>query len=1357
MNTMTRHHSRLFRAVCTILVTLSLSQIQAVNCRHLTTYDGLSNMSVLSFMQDADGYIWAATCDGVNVIENDQIVSYGAGNNGKNEFSGNLVETISQDGAGVMWIHTNYGLDRYDINHNSIDYFRHINGGYKDAVSPHGDVAVITNADSLLLYTAGNGHRFHNLGISPVRLKDVKAMYLDDKNTLIMATSSGIVASTLTADTQQPHFRTLLSVSIRSANISHNIIYVVSQNMELWTYDLRGGKSTRIMHLPQEVIDRGDMSGIVADGDEYVIGFKANGAVRLRRADGEYKVHPLDINCGVFALYKDELQDILWIGTDGDGIYYYTREPYRFYAQTRGVDGHRISKPVRAIITDPDGNLWAGTKGDGLLCFHHFSTNGANTSVSHFTHANSQLNDNDIYALAPSSRQLFWIGSQGHGLCYYSFTDKQIHHLEIPMMDRLQSVHGLYEANPGELYVATLGEGVFRLTIEGNAGTPVVTAAREVIYDGTSPDANAFFSITAQSDDILWFGNRGLGAFRYDRRTGTYSLYDLSRNTAPVANDVFSIYTHSSDNDIIYCATSLGLIGISQSAYHDSGTLHMPEISPDKAARTAHAILRGNNDDMLVSTNFGIVRYKFPDLTSTVYSSGTDFDVTQFSDGAAYNDPLTGVLYFGGANGILAVTPTHEDEHSYQPPVLFRSIITGNERSPLAPFLDKDGKLTLPHDSNNFTLTYAALDYHNGAHYMYRSRLSGASDKWVNSSTGTISFANLSPGKYVLEVCYHNGRGWSAPYTMPVEIRPPFYASAAAYGVYTLLLIGLVIGMLAATVRFQHNKRNALVKAMEQKSKEDTYEAKLKFFTNITHELFTPLTLINGSCERMLSDSDMSQQNKKLTSAIHKNSTRLTELIQELIEFRRIDTEYRKPEVEMLDVSNMLTDITDNFSILAERKSITLATDIESDINWPSDRSGFITIVNNLVSNALKYTPKDGEIKVVLHEDKNNELLTFSVANTGEGIAPENISQIFDRYKVLERFERLSAAGTIKRNGLGLAVCDGLVKILSGTINVESRQGEWTTFTVTLPRIEVTRTEASTDITHYQKAIPSFIDDADTPAAAEPEGTDNKDERPILYVVDDDKDMLWFIADSFRDTFCVRMFDNADAAAKALGKEWPSVIICDVIMEGTSGIDFVRSVKSDKSTAHIPVIQLSSLHSEEDKIKSLEAGADIYVTKPFKVEYLRTVIARLMKRKENLKEFFDSSISAFNKVDGQVIHSDDRDFFNRVTSIIEKNITNPELSTKFIAETMGVSVRNLYRRLEGFTKQTPMIIIKEMRLNMAKNMLAHTTLSIDEILYKSGFNNRGTFFKLFQQKYECTPKQYRKTLLDSAKSDLGIE
>lgn len=1352
---MIRLHARISSVICTVIVTLALSQIQAVNCRHLTTYDGLSNMSILSFMQDSDGYIWAATCDGVNVIENDRITSYGAGNNRKNEFSGNLVEKISQDGTGVMWIHTNYGLDRYDINRNTIDYFRHINSSYRDAVSPHGDVAVVTNADSLLLYTAAT-HRFHNLG-TPVRFKDVKSIYLDGNNTLVIATPDGIVASTVTADTGQPHFRTLLSIPIRRATMSHDILYIVSQNMELWTYDLKGGKSTRVMHLPQEVIARGDISDIVADGQEYVIGFKANGAVRLRRENGEYKVYPLDINCGVFALYKDEHQDILWVGTDGDGIYYYTREPYRFFAQTRGVDGQRISKPVRALITDPDGNLWAGTKGDGLLCFHHFSTHGANTNVSHYTSSGSALNDNDIYALAPSSRRLFWIGSQGHGLCYYSFADRQIHHLDIPMMPRLQSVHGLYESNSGELYVATLGEGVFRLTIEGDADTPTVTAARELIYDGTSPDANAFFSITAQSDDILWFGNRGLGAYRYDRSNDTYSRFDLSQTTGPVANDVFSIYSHSGDNDTVYCATSLGLIGIDQTSYHKSGLLHMPELLPDKAARSVHAILKGDDNDMLVSTNFGIVRYKFPDLTSTEYSSGTDFDVTQFSDGAAYSDPLSGVMYFGGANGILAVIPTAEAEQSYQPPVLFRNIIFGNERSPLAPFLDKEGRLSLPYNSNTFSLTYAALDYHHGANYMYRSRLSGASDEWVYSSDGSISFANLSPGKYVLEACYHNGREWSAPYTMTVEIRPPFYASPIAYGIYTLLLIGVVIGLLMATVRFQRNKREAMMKAMAQKNKEDTYEAKLKFFANITHELFTPLTLINGSCERMLSDSDMSQQNKKLTSSIHKNSTRLTELIQELIEFRRIDTEYRKPDVEMLDVSDIVNDITENFGILAERKSITLTSDIESDIQWPSDRSGFITILNNLVSNALKYTPNDGEIKVSMHEDKDNQLLTLSVSNTGEGIAPENISQIFDRYKVLERFERLSAAGTIHRNGLGLAVCDGLVKLLSGTIDVKSRQGELTTFTVILPRIEVTRSEPSIDIVNYQKSIPAVIDDEPESTESEPESADTAASKPLLYVVDDDKEILWFIADSFRDTFRVRTFDNTDSAAEALAKEWPGVLICDVLMNGTSGIDFVRAVKSDKSTAHIPVIQLSSLHSEEDKIKSLEAGADIYVTKPFKVEYLRTVITRLMQRKENLKEFFDSSISVFNKVDGQVIHSDDRDFFNRVTAIIEENITNPELSTKFIAEAMGVSVRNLYRRLEGFTKQTPMVIIKEMRLNMAKKMLAHTTMSIDEILYKSGFNNRGTFFKLFQQRYECTPKQYRMTLLETAKSDLGIE
>lgn len=1348
------HHSFLL-AIC--LTWLPFTAF-ALNRRHITVKDGLSNMSILSLMQDSDGYIWAGSCDGVNRIENKKIQTYGAGNNNTDEFSGNLIESIRQDSSGVMWIHTNYGLDRFNHSANTVEYFRNITGSYRDAITSSGKTIVATSANKLLYFTPESG-KFHNIGNLPNAYSDLKDLMLSDNGDLWIADTRGINHIKIDSSCDTPAIKgnpqRVLDQYIYYADAHNNAFYYITNEYDLYSYDTLTKRNSFIASIESLLNTRSGVSAILPDGEDFIITFKSYGAVRLKpSADHKrFVTIPFDIDCGVFTVLKDRNQGTLWFGTDGDGIYYYFNCSYRFHSQTTAENHKRISQPVRALLTDNQGNLWAATKGAGLLCYHNFTPGSDNTNVSHYTRSNSALNNDDVYALAPSRHNIFWIGTQGTGLCYYSIADKTIRHISIHEMPRFQSVHAIEETAPDELWVATVGEGVFRIRFAMKNGKPTMTDIDEIVYDKKNSEANAFFCINVQNDSIIWFGNRGFGAYRYNRLSNHLKILDFNEKGAPPANDVFNIYIPDAKCDTVFCATSIGLIKTFPSK--DGGyDYKMADTQSSLAmwpAKTIHATLNGggNGNIMLASTNFGILRYDCRDMSVTTYLSGTDFNVSQFSDGAAWRDKTTGNLYFGASDGFVVLVPDDNPPVSnYAPPVLFRSITLNNETRDIAEYLNQ-GKLVLSYSHNTFTIRLGALDYIHGADYSYRYRLKGTTEEWIDNSSGEIQFNNLHHGNYILEVYYVNGIVKSPVYSIPIRITPPFYATSWAFAIYVILMIAAIALLLLYTVKVQHRKRNQIIKTLEQKRKEEIYESKLKFFTNITHELFTPLTLISGSCERILGSGNLDIQTHRLTSMIQKNAGRLTELIQELIEFRRIDTEYRKPDVEKLDVSLATEEIADGFTMLAEKKNIKFYYSIEPDILWPTDRSGFITIVNNLMSNALKYTDEQGEIKLTLKTDNN---LILTVANTGQGIAPENLGHIFDRYKVLERFERLSAAGTVRRNGLGLAVCAGLAKLLQGEIKVESDQGQWTTFTVTLPVIEVTRQQPSTDNIHYQKTIlPQLLE-------REPQ-LDNKalapdSVRPLVFIVDDDKEMLWFIADSLRDTYNVMTFENADDAEKELQKEHPGVIITDVLMAGTNGIEFTRQIKANKATSHIPVIQLSSLHSEADKIRAIEAGADIYLTKPFNIDYLRSVIAGMLKRKKDLKEYYDSSLSAFDVIGGKIIHKEDSEFREKLVKLINDNLKNPELSTRFVAEQLGMSVRNLYRRLESFTEITPVTIIREIRLEHARNLLAKTNLSIDEVLYQSGFNNRGTFFKIFQQKYGTTPKQYREAQVSTAQNNL---
>lgn len=538
------------------------------------------------------------------------------------------------------------------------------------------------------------------------------------------------------------------------------------------------------------------------------------------------------------------------------------------------------------------------------------------------------------------------------------------------------------------------------------------------------------------------------------------------------------------------------------------------------------------------------------------------------------------------------------------------------------------------------------------------------------------------------------------------------------------------------TVKKHHKKRKYQLIKLQQKQKEEIYESKLRFFTNITHELCTPLTLIAGPCQRVLSYPRSDSYILKYTELIQRNVRRLNELLQELIEFRRIDTQHRQCTIEDINLSELGTEVFNSFTELADSRNIHYQISVTDNIVWPTDRSAIITIITNLISNAFKYTPNQGDISVNISTDNNSLLL--KVCNSGPGIQPKDLHLIFDRYRILDHFEKQSTQGGATRNGLGLAISKSLVELLQGNIQVESTPNVMTTFTVVLPQIPVTPQNCISPIDKEIKITSQTVD-----FVLSPKEYEYKESRPTIFIIDDDTEMLWFISELFAEQYNVIPFADGSVALRKLETFHPDLIISDIYMTPISGIILTKRIKESKQTSHIPIILLSASQDVKEQIKGMESGADIYLNKPFNVEYLKTVVDNLIKRNHSLKNYYESTLSTFNLTNGKLLHSSDQEFLNKMLQIIDNNIMNPEISTQFVAESMGLSIRNLYRKLKGITDMTPANIIKEYRLNMAAKLLVKTKLSIDEIIYKSGFTNRGTFFKLFSSKYGYTPKAYR--------------
>jgi len=394
-----------------------------------------------------------------------------------------------------------------------------------------------------------------------------------------------------------------------------------------------------------------------------------------------------------------------------------------------------------------------------------------------------------------------------------------------------------------------------------------------------------------------------------------------------------------------------------------------------------------------------------------------------------------------------------------------------------------------------------------------------------------------------------------------------------------------------------------------------------------------------------------------------------------------------------------------------------------------------------MLSNAYKYTPENGLIRL-LFEKKENELI-INVTNSGKGIKNQDIERIFDRYVVLDNFEKQDGKNILSRNGLGLAISYNMAKLLGGNIEVSSEPQKTTCFRISLPELEKTtpsyvpggelRKELS-----QEKRIPGVY------TSVQDETISSYDKnKPTALIIDDDEEMLWLLNETLAHEYNIIKVNDPTQVESLLERKHPDIILSDVMMEELDGIAITQMVKSNKKTAHIPVILISAMHSVEGQVRGLDSGAEMFITKPFNPELLKSTIRQVVSRKEILKDYYSSPLSAFEIIDGDMTHKDDIRFIQDIYDIIDKNITNKDLSADFIANELHISQRHLYRKLSTISKKSLSEIIKDSRLYISQNLLLNTQLTIDEVLYRSGYTNRSTFFRVFSTKYGCTPKEYR--------------
>ena len=1318
------------------LVLAAFTAGRAETMHIITSRDGLSSMSVFCLHQDRSGYMWSGTYEGLNRHRGYDIDVYRSGFGESGQISGFIIEKIHESDDGALWIHSNYGFDRFNTPTGMVEHHPEINGSYKSAASP-GGMAVAMKSDGTFFYYDNEARKFVVADLPSVRYSDIINMMFDSSGRLMVARRDGLtIFAVKSADGGQCRFEPADTFTFDTpvkymCEAADGSFYVIDENYTISMYESGTGELKFVCTINPPTHMRGLIGSVVKAGDNIVVGFKSEGAMMVTPSTGAVRI--LDIPFSVFDLCYDSKQRILWAATDGGGIYTYANGPFDF-------DEHffsdfpelNLSKQVRAIYHDANGDYWIGTKGSGL---YQLRPTADGAPMQHcYTTANSDLSHDMVFNVIPGRfRNVLWIGCEGDGLCYYSYAGRRIKRLELPGTPGFRCIHAVAEASDSVIWAVSNWHGLFRISLDPSADEPRILSVRQYLMKNSERGSSQFFTIRRQGDRWLWLANRENGVYRLDLMSGIIShiLFEQPREMA--VNDVHSICTDVPGRVLI--GTSAGLVELTCDM---SGKIYKRrlcrELTGDKSIRSI--VTDGRSNAWLASVD-GLLHLDIASGNVTAWPGGS---ITEFCDNAGYYDAAGNRFFFGGTDSILAVSDAPDyKEQDVRLPLIFECVDDGLREFPTARYTDGRGRLVFSHDETYFGIRYNVLDYRRNDDYLFEYRLNGVSSEWLHNGTRRrISFLGISPGSYTLEVRYRKGNYISPVYSAGIVITPPWYASGWAKALYTLCIAAAML-MSFREIRLRQRRKMA---AIEARHKEEVYESKLDFFTGVANEFVEPLMLISGSGKIVASDPGVTDRTRKFANIIYHKASVLKELTQKLISFRHAEPGGQTPE--NVDVNALLGDIEHRFGAFSRMRSVEFATACAPGLVWVADAGALKTIIGGITSVAMNHLPAGGRLSVRVGSTDRELTITFLIS--GASIYTGYLSGDDSKRQLLYRLQDHSTDVNAVMDDIDMAICHNQIVDNNGTVADSTDPSGAQCIVVTLPRQEAVSdaTMAVVMETPVGSATLTAPEQTDSDAIAF-----NERLRTILYV-DSSEDMCWYMQNLFRGEFNIVGCSSVEEALDSMSQRLPDLVIVDLLLKDRTGIDLCREIKSRKNTEHIPFILMSSVHSDDIRRQSTDAGADIFICKPYDEDNFHSVVSGMLRRSEVLLDYYDDSISSFELVDGVVMHKEEKAMLDKMTAIITENISNPELSTKMVASMMGMTVRNLYHFVSRITTSTPSSIIRDMRLNRAAYLLKHTRMTMEEVAYKSGFNHRSTFYNVFSARYGCTPKQFHETNCDDA-------
>ena len=1286
--------------------------------------DDESLSPILCFWEDAYSRLWIGTeGDGLVLYDRslDRFEYFVHHDSSSNCISSNQVNSITSDSSGIMWIGTNQGVNRFDPATKSFQWIQY-HSNTSSSISSDTVNKVFFDRDNRLWIGTANGldfmdpesgqissfDLFVDAQLDPVPGRIIQNISQDGKGNILAG--SYYCGLFIIDPTLSQTMNILPDPEYKRSYLTRSLF--PDQNGELWL-GTRGG----IYILDQD--------------------FEVIAHYRKSLQDESSLGHN-----SVSDIFKDRSGDF-WIATRSGVSYANLRSmAFKYYGARAGNNKYLNDPEVYTICQSMDGKIWLGTEAGGINILDKQSDR-----ISYLVHDENDVNSvsaNSIKAILQDNRGNFWIGTFLGGLDYYNVRKNKFTHYTHNPEDYNSlinnTVWALHEDRQGDIWIGT-DKGVQRFEPgsqgfirykNGLKSHPIHTIYEDRagnLYFGS--DYNELVVLKPDSEQI---------EFEISARV----IQEDSKGRIWIGSE--------SNNGLIQFDYSKGIVN----------TYRMAQGLP---SNQINGILEDHNSMLWLSTGKGLSSFDPETGEFKNYKAEDGIQGDRFYYGA-YCKCLTGEMLFGGQNGLTMFDPDELIENQHIPPIVITDFKIFNKDVPvgkefegkviLEKSISESKEIVLKHNHSVLTFEYVALNYLNSSKNEYAYMLEGFEKDWnYVGSNQSATYTNLDPGEYVFRVKGTNNNGiWNeAGTSLGIVVTPGFIQTLFFKFLMVLMIILITYLIVFFFIKREKLKNELVVERARSKELHKIDMMKFQFFTNISHEIRTPISLIVSPLARIKNTPLPKDQILKDIDVVHRNALRLGKLVDQLLDYRKLEAGKLKLELSRGNIVSFLENVLSMFKEMSTEKGIELKFFSALDqIQIYFDPDKIEKVLFNLLSNSFKHTPPGGIINVtvsltyLMNEDleddktgKSGEYIQIVVRDTGSGIEESKIAHIFDRFYQGNTPEQGASYGS----GIGLSLSKELIKVHSGRILLKSQVGIGTEITLLFPVIKDDPKKTEQTDRHVEtellRELP--VDTVDTKSV---EQLVVNCENPVVMILEDNKDLLGFIKSIFEEEYMVLIAEDGEAGLELAMDTIPDLVITDVMMPKMDGIKACKKLKQDFRTSHVPVIMLTALSSKQHEKEGILGGADEYITKPFDPSLLKIRADQLLATRRLLREKYSrENIIGSNSIP-EAPSTPDEKFLARLVSIIEENISDPEFGTVKISREVGVSRTQLYRKMAALTEMTVKEFIRSIRLKKAVQLIIQDQLNISEAAYAVGFHQVAYFRKCFKEMFGMTPSEYIK-------------